>query len=134
MLIKKNIANSFVVTLKQNQTATLQDWLFEFTNSTTGEIKYCSQVDISAYPSRYNEFTITDSATEDPYNGTLDFTPTGSWTFKVYEMPVASPPSLTTTGYLAICKEGFLKVTNVSATTIVNFDTDETKSNAVFED
>lgn len=132
MYIVKNIVNEVPVTLAEKQTSTTHDWLFEFTNESTGVVKYCHAVDVSLYPSRCNLFMITDSATENPYNATLNFTPTGSWSFKVYEMPVASPPSLTPTGYLAICEAGSLKVYDPTENPKVNFNGDNTKNNAVF--
>lgn len=133
MYIVKNTSNKIVLTLSENQTTTSHDWLFEFTSLVTGEVKYCHAVDISAYTDRYNEFSIIDNATENAINGTLDFSPTGSWTYRVYEMTVASPPSLTPSGYLAIVEEGSLKVYSSTETTISTFDDDEDKDNAVFD-
>lgn len=132
MYLLKNTTNEVVLTLTEKATQTTHDWLFEFKNETTGVIKYCSAVDISLYPARYNEFVIIDSSTEDPSNGTLDFSLTGTWSYKVYEMPVASPPSLTPTGYLAICETGSVKVADPTETTIENFNAEEVKNNAVF--
>lgn len=133
MYIQKNISNTVVLTLSEKQTSTIHDWLFEFTNDSTGEVKYCAALDSSAYVSRYNEFTITDSTTEDPYNGTLNFSPTGQWSYRVYEMPDSSPPALTTTGYLAICEEGMLIVYDSTENARTSYDEDENKSNAVYE-
>jgi hypothetical protein len=132
MYIIKNQSNTITESLLEAATASLHDWLFEFKNEMTGEIKYCSQSDTSLFPSRYSEFSITDSTTENAYNGTLNFTPTGSWSFKIYEMPVASPPSLTTTGYLAIVKTGSLTVYDSTENVNINFNAEETKSNGVF--
>lgn len=132
MYIKKNQSNDVILTLNEKAVSNTHDWLFEFKNQTTGEIKYCSAVDISIYPDRYNEFNIIDNPTEDASNGTLNFTPTGSWTYKVYEMPVASPPSLTPGGYLAIAEEEECDVYDPNETTNITFDADEEKDNAVF--
>lgn len=132
MYIVKNTANIIVLELDQNATSTTHDWLFEFTNEMTGEVKYCSAADVSLYTDRYNKFTITDSATENAANATLNFTPTGSWTYRVYEMTVASPPALVPTGYLAIVDENSLKVYSSTETNNVNFDANEDKDNAVF--
>lgn len=134
MYIVKNTANTVVLELDQNATTTSHDWLFEFTNEMTGEVKYCSASDTSLYTDRYNKFVITDSTVENAYAGTLNFKPTGSWTYKVYEMTVASPPSLTPSGYLAIVDEDSLKVYDSTETTNVNFDAEDTKNNGAFDD
>jgi hypothetical protein len=134
MYLVKNQANTVALTLNENQSTTLHDWLFEFTNEFTGDVKYCSAVDVSLWPDRYNKFTITDSTIENAASGTLDFTPTGTWSYKIYEMPVASPPSLTTTGYLKIVKTGVAIVYDSTETTNTNFNAEETKNNGVFND
>ena len=133
MKILKNTANPVVLTLDEKATITTHDWLFEFTSDDTGEVKYCHASDVSSYTDRYNRFTITDSATEDAQNGTLDFSPVGTWRYRIYEMPVSSPPSLTPTGYLAIVETGQVKVIDPSATSDAKFDDDETKDIATFD-
>lgn len=122
------------LTLSEKATSGSHDWLFEFKNEQTGQIKYCSAEDISSYPDRYNLFVITDSAVEDAYNGTLNFDLTTDWSYKVYEMPVASPPSLTPTGYLAIVETGSVKVVDNSPDPDSFFDEDDDKDNAVFDE
>ena len=133
MYIIKNQSNVIAESLLEAATSTLHDWLFEFKNEMTGEIKYCTQSDTSLYPSRYSEFSITDNATEDAYNGTLNFSPTGSWSFKIYEMPVSSPPILLPNRYLAIVKTGSLTVYDGTEDVNVNFNAEEIKSNGVFD-
>ena len=132
MYIVKNTSNTVVVTLDEKAVSTTHDWLFEFKNEQTGGIKYCSADDISLYPERYNEFVIVDAPVEIPLNGTLNFN-SGSWSYKVYEMPVASPPSLTPAGYLAICETGSLKVFDTTEDVNISFNGDNEKYNAVFK-
>ena len=134
MYIVKNTSNTVVERLADKATSSGSDWLFEFTNGIRGNPKkYCSAVDISSYFDAYSEFIIIDNPTEDPSNGTLNFFPTGSWKFKIYEMPVASPPSLTPTGYLAIVKEGDLKVYDPNETDNKHFNGDNQKSSISFK-
>jgi len=133
MYIIKNQSNVVPLTLNEKATQTLHDWLFEFTNQTTGEVKYCNAVDISIWPSRSNEFIIIDNPTEDFSNATIDFKPTGSWKYRVYEMPVASPPSLVPTGYYAIAEEGDCLVELINENPSVEFNADEIKNNGVFD-
>ena len=59
MYIVKNILNKVPLTLSENASQSLHDWLFEFRNETTGDTKTASLVDISVWPSRYNLFEIT---------------------------------------------------------------------------
>lgn len=134
MIINKNSSNTIVLTLTEKQTTTSHNWLFEFTNEMTGEVKLCYSTDISAYTSRYNEFVLIDSSTEAPLTGQLNFTPTGTWSYSVYEMTPVTPKVLSTIGYLAICQTGVCKVYDSTENPIVVFDTDETKSNNVFND
>lgn len=46
--------------------------------------------DLSSYPTRYNQFTVTDSANEVLTSGTVNFNPSGWWTYKVYEQTSSS--------------------------------------------
>lgn len=133
MYIIKNQSNVITESLEEAATIALHDWLFEFKNEMTGEIKYCAQIDTSLFPSRYSEFSITDNVTEDAYNGTLNFSPTGSWSFKIYELTVASPPALLPSGYLAIVKTGSLTVYDSIENVNINFNAEEIKSNGVFD-
>lgn len=133
MYIVRNQANTVILRLAQKQTTTTHDWLFEFRNSVEGPAKYCSAVDISPYPTIYNEFVITDNVNENAANGRLRFKPTGTWDYKVYEMPVASPPALTPTGYLAICGFGTAKIFDSTEGVEVPFIGDNTKNNKTFK-
>jgi len=132
--IVKNILNKVPLTLSENASQPLHDWLFEFRNETTGDTKTASLVDISVWPSRYNLFEITDSTTEDFYNGFINFTPTGSWTYKAYEMPVMSPPSLDKTLAYKLVKEGDFKVFDPDEIIDNSFNEDEVKNNGVFDE
>ena len=130
MYIIKNQANDIVLTLREKQTQLTQDWLFEFINGSTGEKKYCYAVDVSLFTSRYNEFSIIDNVSEIPLSGQLNFKPTGSWSYTVYEMPVGSPLNPATT--YGIAEVGSLKVFDSAEVVNVPFIGDEIKDNAVF--
>jgi hypothetical protein len=134
MVLNKNSSNTVVITLNENQTTTSHDWLFEFTNQMTGAVKYCYTTDLSLYPNRYNKFIIIDNSTEIPTAGQLDFTPSGTWGYKVYEMPISSPPSLSPIGYLSVTEERECIVLDNPGAEIVNFDEEETKNNAIFNE
>lgn len=134
MVIRKNQVNNVVLTLSEKQTQAQHDWLFEFTCEQAGEKKYCTAQDISDFPDRYNEFIITDDATEDQYNGQLNFDPAGSWSYNVYEMPVVSPPSLDPNDALMMVESGSVTVYDPDAEGPAIFNEDENRDNAVFED
>lgn len=91
--ILKGSANTVVLTLTEKQTIDPCDFLFQFTNQMTGEKKIFSAADTSLEVGRYNQFTITENATEDFYNATVELEK-GFWKYEVYEMTPTSPANL----------------------------------------
>ena len=127
MIIYKNTSNTVVLTLAEKQTSATHDWLFELSNDMGNPTKYFSSVDISNFPDRYNKFTITEGI-----DVTLELS--GSWSYKVYEMPVMSPPSLDKTLALAICETGQCLVIDTIENQVINFDEDELKQTNTFDE
>ena len=125
----KNQSNTVVLTLNENATTTSYDVLFEFINETSGEIKLFTAQDISSVE-RYNEFVITESTTENLYNGTVKLE-SGQWKYTVYEMPLASPNSITKADNVGTLEIGRVTVYETVSTT--TFDTNETKNTITFE-
>lgn len=77
-LQKGNTTDNIVLTLTEKVTITNPYYLFVFTHATTKqEIKFIKSYsdDLSAYPARYNEFTIA----------TTLFTTVGKYVYHVYE-------------------------------------------------
>ncbi len=103
--ILKSQANTVILTLNEKKTTSNDDVLFEFINDMQNTVKLFTATDLANIP-RYNKFIITDSTTENPYTGTMNFTPSGYWTYTIYEMPVASPVSLDPTVALGILEQG----------------------------
>lgn len=134
--IEKNSANTVVLTLTENQTITNPDYLFEFTNDTTGEVKLFTASDQASTVEkpRFNEFIITDSTVELPYSGQMDFSPIGWWTYVVYEMAQGSPNDLDPDNALSILETGKVDVWDGTASTDVTFTEDEDKDNVVFDE
>ena len=92
--ITKGQANTVVLTLNEKATISNHDWLFEFVNDVTGETKTFTAFELSTNTGRYNKFTFTESSTENVYNGTIELTDSGFWTYTVFEMAVSSPVDL----------------------------------------
>ena len=127
--IYKGQSNTVVLTLNEAAINTTFDVLFEFINVTTGEEKLFTQNDTSQVE-RYNKFTITESDTENLYNGTVKLE-AGQWEYTVYEMPVASPNSITKDSNVGVLETGRVTVYD-STTDVIQLDND-TKDNPTFE-
>jgi len=65
ILFKKGVASNFIVTLNESKTIAAPTYVFTFTHLTlksTVVLTYLSTADLSAYPSRFNEFAVTSTA------------------------------------------------------------------------
>jgi hypothetical protein len=125
----KGQSNTVVLTLNEKATNTSYDVLFEFINETTGSTKLFTAQDTSSVE-RYNEFVITESDTENLYNGTVKLE-SGQWKYTVYEMPLASPNSITKSDNVGTLEIGRVTVYQTVSTT--TFDENETKNTITFE-
>ena len=132
IVINKTSTNTCIFTLTEKCTISTHDFLFKFTNNTTGDSKIFSATDISPAVDRYNEFVITESGTENLYNGTVFLSPVGQWHYEVFEMTQASPPSLDPSIALATVETGRLLVIGSDNTPPI-FTAGETKDTPVFE-
>ncbi|MDJ0503754.1 MAG: hypothetical protein PX635_00700 [Nostocales cyanobacterium LE14-WE12] len=131
--ITKGQANTVVLTLNERATTTSHDWLFEFVNDTTGEIIAFTAFEMSTNTDRYNMFTITESNTQNLYNGTIKLE-AGFWSYTVFEMASTSPVSLVKANALATVETGKVWVRNSSANPITTFVGDSnTKSSKTFK-
>lgn len=85
-VINKNSNNEWTLTLNELATLTNPYYLFKVTSEFQNITKcFIAAADQSEYPDRYNKFTITESSTEVLTSGTVEFNPTGQWTYEVYE-------------------------------------------------
>ena len=129
--LTKNQSNTVVLTLNEKATTTTYDVLFEFTNDMKGEgskILFTAD-DTSITPFRFNQFTIEETTSENYYQGKVELIE-GTWTYKVYEMPSASPKSLDVDASVGVLEVG--KVT-VEVSADVNYLGNDTKNNKIFE-
>ena len=107
--IERNSANTLALTLKERGTATY--YLFKFQSDNTENVKYCIATDSSAYPNRYNKFTITEQTSPDNLNAQVEMTTEGQWRYYVYAN--SSSSNLDPTG-LTELESGIVKVTGTT--------------------
>jgi len=106
--LEKDTVNIFVLTLTEVTTIPNAYYLFEFQDefNTTATLIYWEGTDTSAYPSRFNLFTL-DEPTD------IDFVK-GQYRYRVYE---SSVPTLDPTG-LTMIEEGRMVVAGVQINSI----------------
>ena len=107
--IERNSANTLALTLKERGTATY--YLFKFQSDNTENVKYCVATDSSAYPDRFNKFTITEQTSPDNLNAEVEMTTEGQWRYFVYAN--SSSSNLDPAGLLEL-ESGIVKVTGTT--------------------
>ena len=107
--IERNSPNEIALTLKERGTATY--YLFKFQSDNTEAVEYCIATDSSAFPNRYNRFTITEQTSPDNTNAQVEMTTEGQWRYYVYAN--SSSSNLDPTG-LTELESGIVKVTGTS--------------------
>jgi hypothetical protein len=84
--LTKSESNTVILTLTENETLTSPNYLFRFTNRTTGtEVAFVktNASDSSAYKYRFNQFTVVTSSY-------FSNEPSGEWLYYVYEQASAT--------------------------------------------
>lgn len=84
--LTKGETNTVILTLTEKQTLTSPNYLFRFTNRTTGaEVVFVktNASDTSAYKYRFNQFSIITS-------GYFSNQPSGEWLYYIYEQASAT--------------------------------------------
>ena len=110
--IERNSPNEIALTLKERGTATY--YLFKFQSDNTENVKYCVATDSSAFPNRYNRFTITEQTSPDNLNAQVELPTEGQWRYFVYAN--VSSSNLDPTGLLEL-ESGIVKVTGTTTPT-----------------
>lgn len=117
-----NGANIFVLTLNEKSTLTSPYYLMRFINDLTGTDKATIlSSDTSTHPYRYNKFTFTEGV-DDALNSSLDLSPSGTWSYEVYEQESDTNLNLNHTGGLV--EIGRVRVVGASATETYNKNND----------
>ena len=107
--IERNSPNEIALTLKERGTATY--YLFKFQSDNTEAVEYCIATDSSAFPNRYNRFTITEQTSPDNLNAQVEMTTEGQWRYYVYAN--SSSSNLDPTGLVEL-ESGIVKVTGTT--------------------
>jgi hypothetical protein len=107
--IVRNSANLLALTLTERGTETY--YLFKFQSDNTEDVTYCVATDSSAFPDRFNKFTITEQASPNNLNAEVEMTTEGQWRYFVYAN--SSSYNLDPTGLLEL-ESGIVKVTGTS--------------------
>jgi hypothetical protein len=116
-----------VMTLTEKSTLTAPYFLFNFVSDVTKQsVNFIAQ-DLSSYTDRYNQFLITEtSGTTDYTSGTIELSPTGTWTYKVYEQTSSTNLNPLLADNQTPLEIGIVKVAGTQTTYIANSDIDNT--------
>jgi len=134
MYLIKNHVNTIALTLTEKAIANDSEWLIKLTNDVTGQSKIFAVEDISEFQERANIFLIEENDTEDLRNGIVSLSPSGQWTYRVYEMAPSSPRNLETEYSLGEVKSGRALVEDLTENEKNNFDEDDQINNQVFDE
>lgn len=116
-----------VMTLTERSTLTNPYYLFNFTSDVTGDSVNFIATDLSNYTDRYNKFLITEtSGTTDYTSGTIELSPTGQWSYKVYEQSSSTNLIVAQATNQSPLEVGMVKVKGTEETIIRNTDLDNT--------
>lgn len=82
--IQKGAANQIILSVAETTTFPNATYLFEFIHAQTRESHTCIAADTSAYPTRYNQFEITETTSPDGLLAQVELEIEGFYTYKVY--------------------------------------------------
>lgn len=133
MRIVRGIQNTVALSLHDNASTANPQWLFKLTNPMTGHSKIFAAEDVSDYTERYSLFRITETSDEDLTDGRVELTPSGRWSYTVYEMAESSPRNLDPGDALKVVKSDVCFVIDGSENQINNFTEEEEKDSGVFD-
>lgn len=112
--ITRGSANTVVFTLTERVTLDSPYFLVKVNSRSTNITKrFILPANASGSTSRYDQFTITESTTEDLPNGTVSLT-AGDWSYKIYEQ--ASATNLNENLATTLIEDGILRVLGSSDT------------------
>ncbi len=85
LIFRKDSVNIIRTSLAELSTLASPTYLIEMISDQSLISTTCIAADTSAYPSRYNEFTITETATPNNLNAEILLEPVGYFTYNIYE-------------------------------------------------
>lgn len=113
IIINKNSVNTVITTLTEKVSISNPYFLFRFTSDYSREQVIFLASNVSAYTDRYDKFSITEtSGTTDLSNGVISLTPTGEWTYEIFQQTSSSNLDINYTG--ALLETGKVRVVGVS--------------------
>lgn len=115
LLVNRGANNTLIMTLTEKSSLTSPYYLMKLQNDATRQVKTVVLAsDLSSYTYRYNQFLLTESATEVLTSGTVELKPTGYWSYWVYEQ--ASSTNLSIDAATGLVESGKLKVIGTDTT------------------
>lgn len=118
--LTKGETNTVILTLTEKQTLTSPNYLFRFTNRTTGsEVVFVktNASDSSAYKYRFNQFSIITS-------GYFSNQPSGEWLYYIYEQ--ASATNRDHTKATGLLEEGIMRLNDSESFTYTQHEPENT--------
>ena len=129
-VITRGTNSTLYFTLTERRTLDTPYYLVRCENLTTRKVKrFILPSDVSAYPERFNKFTITENATELLTSGTVELSPAGDWSYQVYEQ--TSSTTLTESTATTLLEEGIFKVQESTESNTYYYSDDQDKEYTV---
>lgn len=113
--IQKGAANRVILSLAETTTFPNATYLFEFIHAQTRGIHTCIAADTSAYPTRYNQFEITETTSPDGLLAQVELEIEGFYTYKVHAQ--LSTDNLNPANADEVVETGFAYIIGTDATT-----------------
>lgn len=125
LIFRKDSVNVIRTSLAELSTLASPTYLIEMISDQSLISTTCIAADTSAYPSRYNEFTITETATPNNLNAEILLEPVGYFTYNIYEQTSTTNLSPSDAGVILLesGKSRCLIDGNREATTYTFYDT-----------
>lgn len=87
MLLQAGVNSNVILTLNESKTLDSPEYIIVFVNDSTEKKVACKLgTDVSAYPTRFNQFIITVQADPEPLDAEVQLVNYGSHKYFVYEM------------------------------------------------
>lgn len=114
--LRESQANTITVTVTEKQTLSSPYYLIRFISEGQNVENSCIVTDSSSYPQRFNQFTVTESTTENRTAGTLTLVE-GIHEYRIYEQ--SSPTNLDWNNSTTLLEIGLAKVIGTQQDSIV---------------
>ena len=113
--VEKNANSTLILTLAEKATLETPYYLFVFENDVTRNTVTFTAQDLTEFNERYNKFLVTEtSGTVNYTSGVIELSPTGFWSYKVYEQEDNTNLDINNT--VGLVEQGKLKVTGLPTT------------------